>query len=43
MNKKRIVILDTNALLWQFRSNVDIERELVSKMTFLLLFMVTYH
>ena len=28
MNKKKKVILDTNALLWQFRSKVNIENEL---------------
>jgi rRNA-processing protein FCF1 len=28
MNNKRKVILDTNALLWQFRSRVNIENEL---------------
>ncbi len=27
-NNKNKVILDTNALLWQFRSNLDIEKEL---------------
>lgn len=27
-NGKCTVILDTNALLWQFRTNVDIEKEL---------------